>query len=314
MSGYLTITALMIALNVASILLIAPLLDGIERKVRARVQRRVGPPILQTWYDLTKLYGRVFTRDLSAGPFHAVAPLMMFGASVVAAAVIPSFLPASLDFQGDLVVAVYVLVSISAIASFGAASSSIPFSVVGGWREASLMMASEFVLGAAVAALAASSGSLLLTSMMPAFKPSNPKVSALIALAGLAVMTYVEGSRLPFEIAEAEPELAGGISVGYGGSSLALLLHSLIIKKALFAALFLDLLVPWNALKAVIAPYPAYLVGRAALFLTALVVVAVVCSSLEAVFGRSRPGHALSLLKKAVIISGVALIAACFGI
>jgi len=305
--------AVLAVINASLVVFLAPLLDGVERKVRARVQRRVGPPILQTVYDLIKLYRRPPTQDPSAGPFHGVAPFIAFPTALIAALVIPSVLPYRLGFPGDLIVVAYLLVSVSTITSFGAASSSIPYSVVGGWREASLTMASELALGAAVAAIASANGSLLLASVMPAYSVSGPKPSVLAALAGLAIITYVEGGRLPFEIAEAEPELAGGVTVGYGGSSLALLLHSLMIKRVLFTSLFLDLLIPWDALP-VLGGYCSWVVLRAALFTAALTLTSVVFAALEASYGRCRPGHALTLVKRAVIVSGVALIASCFGI
>ncbi len=300
-----------ILVNVASLAVLALILDGVDRKVRARVQRRVGPPILQTLYDVLKLYRRPVTRDELAGPFHSVAPALAFATSLVGAAVIPSLLPTS-GFQGDLIVAVYLISSVSAITSFGAASSGIPFSVVGGWREASLMMTSELVLGATVAAIASSSGSLMLSSLMPLIRPSTVKVSPIIALASLALLTYVEGGRLPFEIAEAEPELAGGVASGYGGPSLALLMHSLLLKRVLLATLFLDLLVPWGAISNALGA-PLGLAVRALAFTLALTLVSLVSAVIEALYGRCRPGHAISIVKKALIVSGVALIAACVG-
>ncbi len=308
---YLTLT-LSVIVNVVSIALLAPFLDGIDRKVRARIQRRVGPPVLQTWYDLLKLYRRPVTRDELAGPLHAFAPALAFGGSVVAACVIPSLLAGGVRFWGDLVVMVYLMSSVSAVVSMGAASSGIPFSVVGGWREASLMMASELMLGATVAALAASSGSLMLSSVMPLTRLGWLKPSSILILVGLAVLTYVEGLRLPFDIAEAEPELAGGITCGYGGPLLALTMHSLLIKRVLTASLFLDLLVPWSVVSGALGGL-AGLVVRAAAFMGALTLTSIVCASVEALFGRCRPGHAILVIKKAALISGVALIAACVG-
>jgi len=308
---------LLTLINVASLAFLALVLDGVERKVKARVQRRVGPPILQTLYDVLKLYRRPVTRDEFAGPFHAVAPALALAASLTCAAVLPSLLPASVGFTGDLIVVVYLVSSVSALTAFGAASSGIPFSVVGGWREASLAMTSEFMLGATVAAIASSKGSLLLSSVMPLIDFSGLstgalKVSPIIALVSLALIAYVEGSRLPFEIAEAEPELAGGVLSGYGGPPLALLMHSILLKRVLLATLFLDFLVPWNAISYALGGV-AGLAVRAASFTAALLIVSVVCAVIEALSGRCRPGHAISIVKKATIISGVALIAACIG-
>ncbi len=305
------VNPLLIVINVAAVILLAPLLNGFERKVRARVQRRVGPPVTQTVYDLAKLYSRGLTRQEAAGPFHSIAPYMVIASAIAASSLIPTLTPSSTSFAGDIIVLIYLLTSIPTITAFGAASSGTPYGVVGGWREASISMASELALAAAIAAIACDHSSLTLNSVFPAVTPSVLKPSAVIAVASIAVLSYIDGLRLPFDIPEAEPEIAGGVTIEYGGSGLALIMHSLLIKRLLLTSLFLDLAIPWGLLSGL--TYPVYVAVRATSFVAALWVISLFSAFIEAISGRCRPGHALSVLKKVTIASGVALIAACVG-
>jgi len=44
-----------LAINILLAILMAPIFDGLRRKITARLQNRIGPPITQTWYDILKL-------------------------------------------------------------------------------------------------------------------------------------------------------------------------------------------------------------------------------------------------------------------
>jgi len=293
------------AANAAFALTLAPLLDGVERKVRARVQRRVGPPVLQTWYDLIKLYRRGFFGLRGCGPFHRAAPALAMGAAVTASAILPTVTGFGAGFAGDLIVLIYLMASVSTITALGAASSGSPYGVVGGWREASLSMASELALAAALAAIACGRGSLLLSSLFPAVRlGAGFRPSSVVAVAAVALVAYADGLRLPFEIPEAEEELAEGVAVEYGGAALALLKHATLVRRLLLTSLLLNLAFPWGWASPVV---------RAAAFTASLTLESVLCSLTESVCGRGRPAYVMRLLKRVTLASGVALIAACFG-
>ncbi len=294
-------------INALALLVYAPLLDGIGRKIKARIQRRKGPSVMQTIYDLRKLYGIRAIIDGLAGNYARYAPALSMALVVMAALMIPSFLPSST--YCDLIVAAYLLIAVTIAQTYASLSMSIPYSVIGGCREASIMMASELCFAGAIASIAAAYGTLYLWRASPIIRLEPLKPSMIIAAGVLFIIAYVESMNLPFEISEAEPELAGGTMIGYGGRSLALVMHSAMIRKTLFISLVLDLLFPWRALG---AGLPGIAL-RIIVFTVLLTGAYVVMSMLNAVYGRYTPGQALKTLKRVGIASIAAVILASIG-
>jgi len=293
--------------NALVLLVYAPLLDGIGRKIRARIQRRRGPSILQTIYDLRKLYHMPGIIDGYSGRYARYAPALTMALAIMAGLMIPSFLPA--DTGCDLIVAAYLLVAVSIALTYGSLSMSIPYSVAGGCREASLMMASELCFAGAIASIAAAYGTLYIAVASPIIRLDPFKPSMIIAAAVLAIIAYVEGLNLPFEISEAEPELAGGALIGYGGRTLALLMHSSMIKETLFIALLVDLVFPWS----ILGTGPVGLVLRIAVFTVLTTFIYMVMRMIDAVYGRYTPRQAIRALKRVGLASIIAVILASIG-
>ena len=86
------IRALLIqGLQMSLVLLLAPLLTGLVRKVKARLQRRRGPPLIQPYRDLRRLLGKEVVLADNASWLFRVAPYMIFAVTWVAAALVPTF-------------------------------------------------------------------------------------------------------------------------------------------------------------------------------------------------------------------------------
>lgn len=288
-----------VLVNVAAVTALAPLIDGVERKVRARLQCRRGPPVLQTWYDLAKLFRRGGVRTGEASFTYAAAPYVVFANLVLALALMPTVFNASLSFAGDVVVLLYLITAASIFLVIGSISSGNPYAVTGSNREVSIAVASKLAVGFAVATFIIDKGSLTLRKVFPAVLP--PTASAFIALASLLVVTYIESSRLPFDIPEAEPEIAGGVLIEYSGRELGVVMYSLILKRVVLTTLFIDLLIPrW-------APY-APLAYIALVFAIPL---AFTC--IETFCGRFRIDQALSLIRGLYVVAGVGVALALIG-
>ncbi len=302
-----------IAINVVIPALLAPLLDGIERRVRARIQCRRGPPILQTWYDLVKLFRK---GAVTGGPIiFRLAPYIAFTVSILTLSLIPTLLNASLSFLGDTIVFMYLLAVPSVIISIGSIYTGSPLASVGSCREVSLWMAYELVFALSVATLAIDRSSLLLRNILPPYPPLHP--STILAIAIIAFLTYAEGGRLPYEIPEAEPELAGGIVLEYGGAELGLVKYALLVKRITLSTLLIDLILPRTWLTSILRSKMWFLgIGQvvvSATYISLLVILSITYSAIEALYGRLRLDQALSVLKKSVIIAGVAVLAALMG-
>lgn len=294
-------------INVFALLVYAPLLDGIGRRLRARIQRRRGPSVLQTLYDLSKLYRMKAIVDGLSGKYAGYAPALSMAFAVMAALLIPSFIPAPTGC--DLIIASYLLVAVTVAQTYGSLSMSIPYSLVGGCREASILMVSELCLAGAIASIATAYRTLYIGYASPIIRLDPFKPSMIITAGVLLVLAYVESMNLPFEISEAEPELAGGTMIGYGGRSLALIMHSSMIREALFVSLVLDLLLPWGEMG---TGLPG-IVLRIIVFTALLTAAYLIMNMLDAIYGRYTPGQALRTLKRVGAASIVALILASIG-
>lgn len=230
------------------------LLAGIDRKTVARMQKRIGPPILQPCYDFFKLLGKetIVPRAASKAAFLA-APYIGLISLVITALFIPIFAFTAVGGVADLIVILYLLTIPTVAIIVGGAASGSPYAGVGISREMVAVLAYElplvivllavgwkvgsgsgggisFSLGHIVAYQAQYGMMICHPSMIPA------------ALALLLVIPAEVGSH-PFDVAEAETEICEGPLVEYSGAPLAVykLNHAIkmYVMTALFAALFL---------------------------------------------------------------------------
>ena len=214
------------ALVVAGVVL-APIYDSLERKIKARLHSRVGPPILQTWYDVLKLLAKELV--IPEGGYFTAAIVLTELFLSIALLVTVSFL---LFFQ-SLTVYVLVAVFISALSAatlVKSVSQNNLFSVIGGFREYSVVLSAEPFL-------------ILLVLLIGARGVADLK--SLIGLAPVALTAYVMTARIPFDIAEAEPEIASGIMIELSGPLLATNELSLLTRRYVMAALPAYLFLPW---------------------------------------------------------------------
>lgn len=227
------------------------LLSGADRKLVARMQGRVGPPLTQPIYDFFKLMGKetIVPEQAHKKPFLA-APVVGFVSLVTLALFIPvkRFMP--FDGVADIVVILYLLCIPSLALIVGAAASGSPFAAVGLSREMVSIISYELPLAAVlltVGKLAGEGAVTLSFSDIAAYQVVNgPNIlhwSILpSALAMLLVIPCEAGSH-PFDIAEAETEICEGALCEYSGAPLALFELNSALKKyimpALFTALFL---------------------------------------------------------------------------
>lgn len=230
------------------------LLCGIDRKLVAKMQKRVGPPILQPFYDFFKLCGKetIVPAAASKTAFLA-APLVGLAALVVLQLFIPIFKFSAFSGMADIIVILYLLLIPALATIYGGAASGSPYAGVGLSREMVTIISCELPLvlillavgktvGAAmgegvcfsfshIAEYQAVNGSLILkASMIPA------------AIAMFLVIPGETGTH-PFDTAEAETEICEGLLAEYSGGPLAVFKLSHAIKMltvtSLFVALFL---------------------------------------------------------------------------
>ena len=230
------------------------LLAGIDRKLVARMQNRVGPPLLQPLYDVLKCWGKetIVPRHARRGLF-LYAPLVGFAALITTALFIPVMSYTAYSTGGDLVVILYLLTLTSVTMMVGAAASGSPFAGVGLSREMVAMISYELPLVLVLLAVGkvAGEGSALgctfsLQTIMDWQAANGPILfhwSMIPAAIAMLLVIPCEIGAHPFDVAEAETEICEGMLAEYSGRPLAVFKLSHCVKMyvmtALFCAMFL---------------------------------------------------------------------------
>ena len=227
----------------------------VDRKVTARVQYRVGPPVLQPFYDVAKLLAKeTLISERARGRGFHLAPLVGFAAAGLAAGMLwfANVWPAH-AFVGDLIVVLYIL-TIPAIAGiYGAMASGSPHAAIGASREMKLLLAYELPLVLAVLVpvvqagrgpgpgLSFSIGALVLHQQEAGWAIAH--LSGFLAAAVALLCLQAKLTLVPFDLPEAETELMGGSVLEYSGPPLAVirLTRAMLLAMApvYFATLFL---------------------------------------------------------------------------
>ena len=279
-----------IVINTAQMLLLilaAPLLRGVISKLKAWIQKRQGASVWRPYADLWKLFHKEELVPKAATLIFCSAPVVVFSATVVAAALLPVLHPAAfLTLDGDIFLFVYLLAIGRFAMSLGALDGGSSFGGMGSSREALVAALAEAPLFLVLTALAilAKTGSLSeiagWTIRQNFFDVSTVH---LLALAALAIVAVAETGRIPVDNPTTHLELTmihEAMVLEYSGPSLALIEWSQDIKLNLLATLIISLFAPWGMSLAVTPLGLAAAVGLYALKLACLVIgLAVVESS-----------------------------------
>ena len=198
----------------------------VDRKVTARVQWRVGPPWYQPFADMVKLIGKEIVVPAGAkGTGFLLMPLVGLAAATLASTILwhVNLYPSS-SFIGDTIVVIYVM-TIPAIAMIlGASASGNPLAILGASREMKLLFAYELPLVIAVLTTVYKVGSFSLESIIMHQNQEGIMLGSVSGVIAFIVMIFCAQAKLtlvPFDIPEAETELAGGTHIEYSGGALA---------------------------------------------------------------------------------------------
>ena len=231
---------------------------GIDRKLVAHMQGRVGPPIVQPFRDVQKLMMKEsIIPDGAVSWLFKAAPFICLITSALLLLYIPLFgLQALLGGFGDALLIVYLLILPSLAFAVGGFASSSPYATVGAQREMVVLMSLEFPLAVAIVSLGWRIGHATIANPFmfstiaeyPIWSLVGPLgiVGSLILVFTLMVVTSGKGAKVPFDAAEAETEIAGGILVEYSGRNLCLFYLADIIKAFAMASLVVALFIPYN--------------------------------------------------------------------
>ena len=200
-----------------------------DRKLTARLQFRVGPPLLQPFYDVMKLLGKeTLVPEGARRTGFLFAPLLAFASVALAASILwAALLFPKMTFVGDLIVVLYLFTLPSLAMIIGGSSSGNPYGAIGASREMKLLVAYELPLILAIVTALVHAGlhSFRLAELLAwqtAHGPVAGSVSGFLALIIALFCIHAQLGLVPCDEAEAETELMGGVFVEYSGPPLAL--------------------------------------------------------------------------------------------
>jgi len=237
-------------LQAGGMLAVAPLLKTAIKKMKARLQNRQGPPLLQGYYDLQKLLRKEPVRSETASWIYVAGPRVYFATAVAATTLVPVlYAAAPLEAAGGIL----LLVGTLALGRFALATAALdtgsPFGGMGASRDMTIAALAEPALMLGLFASALAAGSLSLGVMVRgllqrglSFHPSD-----LLAFAGLFIIVITETGRIPVDNPATHLELTmihEAMVLEYAGPDLALVEWASALKELLYLTLLVDLFLP----------------------------------------------------------------------
>ncbi len=230
----------------------APLLAGLVRRIKARLQNRRGAPLLTPYRDLRKLFGKEAVVARTASPLFRAAPYVVFAATLLAAAALPVF---STVLPGARIADAIALIGLLGLARFmlvlAGLDAGTPFGGMGAAREMLVTSFAEPALLLVIFTLAMTTHTTNLAGMADATLGGTTvlRPSYLFALAALLMVGVAECGRIPVDNPATHLELTmihEGMLLEYSGRHLALMDWAAQLKLLLFAMLTVDLFLPWG--------------------------------------------------------------------
>lgn len=246
-------TVLELTLQIALVLLLAPLPGGVIRKVKAFSQKRQGPSVLQEYRDLRKLFRKNMVLSDRASWVFSAAPFVVFGSAVAASALVP-LLPwvGGADFPGDL----FLVVSLLALGRFFLVLGGMdPGSTFGGMGASREMMVSALLepaflvasLALGIQAGTPSFGIILRHAASLGTAVWHPAFLLLFFALGLVLLG--ETARIPVDDPATHLELTmvhEAMVLEYSGPFLALMEYGASIKQLLFLTVLANCFLPFG--------------------------------------------------------------------
>jgi formate hydrogenlyase subunit 4 len=234
------------------VLLLSPLLTGFVRKVKARLLRREGPPLLQPYRDLIRLMRKEVVLAQNASWLFRVIPYIIFAGTWVAAALVPTFRSGLLfSWTADLIAIIALLGSARFFLALAGLDVGTSFGGIGASREVMIASLAEPAMLMIMFTLALIAGSTQL-SAMAAFMLSSQvglRVSLGLALLALIMVAIAENARIPVDNPATHLELTmvhEAMVLEYSGRHLALIDLTSELKLLLYLSLIGCLFVPWG--------------------------------------------------------------------
>ncbi len=246
MSILVTLFNILIFPGLLFVCVIGLILAGVDRKVLARMQKRVGPPLVQPFYDFFKLMGKETIVPHAANKaVYLAAPVVGFTSLVVMMLFIPIFGYSAFSGSADMIVIMYLLTIPAVALIVGGSASGSPYAGIGVSREMVTLMSYELPLVLVLLSVAKAAGGNALcfslndiVSWQQATGSGITHASLIPAALAMLLVIPAEVGTQPFDVAEAETEICEGPLIEYSGAPLAMFKLNTAMKMFIMTSLF----------------------------------------------------------------------------
>jgi formate hydrogenlyase subunit 4 len=234
------------------VLAVAPLVLGVTRKVKARLLRRIGPPLWQPYIDLWKLLHKEAVLAHNASWLYRAAPYLVFATTWVGAALVPTY-AANLMFSwsADLIAIVALLATGRFALALAGMDVGTAFGGIGSSREMMIASLAEPAMLLVVFSVALIAGTTQLSSIASTFVNANIglRVSLGLAMFAFVFVAIAENARIPVDNPSTHLELTmihEALILEYSGRHLALIEWATAVKLIIYCALGIAIFLPWG--------------------------------------------------------------------
>jgi formate hydrogenlyase subunit 4 len=238
------------AVQMALVVAVAPAVLGVTRKVKARLLRRIGPPVLQPYRDLWKLMHKEAVFAHNASWIYRAAPYLIFAATWVAAALVPSYATGLLfSWSADLIAIVALLGTARFALALAGMDVGTAFGGIGSSREMMIASLAEPAMLLIVFTVALVAGTTQLSAVATLFSTGSVglRVSLGLGLFAFLFVAVAENARIPIDNPATHLELTmvhEAMVLEYSGRHLAMIEAAVAVKLVLYFSLIACLFVP----------------------------------------------------------------------
>jgi formate hydrogenlyase subunit 4 len=229
------------------IILFSPLVNGVIKKLKAYMQGRVGPGVLQPYYDLLRLLKKDMVVSTVTSWIFKATPYIVFAATVAAALIVPVVSTLSaFSITGDVIALIYLFALARFFMALAGLDAGTGFGGEGSSREMTVAILVEPMMMLALFTAAISAGSTNLVRIATV-QSVNFSPSHLLALSAFLVAIIAETGRVPVDNPDTHLELTmihEGMILEYSGRYLALMEWGHYIKQMVLFTLAVDIFFP----------------------------------------------------------------------
>lgn len=294
------------------IVLIAPMVAGIIKKIKARFQMREGPGVFQPYLDLYKLMQKESVISTHASWIFRVTPYIYLGAVLAAAAMIPAVLAGSLlRYTGDAILVIYLLALARFFLTLAGLDAGSAFGGMASSREMAVSAMAEPVMILSLFTLAINAGTMNLTGIVAAVESAGASAltpAHLMSFAAVFMVVLAETGRIPVDNPDTHLELTmihEGMLLEYSGKPLAVLTLGASVKQLLFYSILANAFFPWGI--ATGTGIQALALGTA-VYLAKVILIGVIIAMVETSFAKMRLFKVPELLMGSFLLGFLGLI------